>query len=74
MRKVHCRKCWQPIPLLTKRCDQCGEIDSLRFGKGLIEVFFYVALGAAAIGLTWWGVSFLYSSHGSITAIGPPLV
>lgn len=64
---MHCRKCWQPISLLTKRCAQCGDVDSFRFGTGVMEVLIYVAVGAALIGLGWWA---LFHSPGAIAAMG----
>ena len=60
MRRVHCRKCWQPNPLLTRRCVHCGDIDPIRFGKGLAELLIYIAGGAAAIGVTIWGAFIIF--------------
>jgi hypothetical protein len=54
MRRVHCTKCWQLTPLLTRRCVHCGDIDRHRFGQGLTELLIYVACGASAIGLAVW--------------------
>lgn len=58
LRTTHCRKCWQPTSLLAKRCAQCGNVDLLRFGRGLLEVLAYVvAVGVAAVALAWWALS-----------------
>jgi hypothetical protein len=51
MRRVHCRKCWQQNSLLTKRCSQCGDIDTIRLGRGLAELAAYIVGGAGAIAL-----------------------
>jgi hypothetical protein len=57
VKPVHCRRCWQPIPRLSKRCAQCGELDLLRFAKGVVEVLSYGAIAAAATGLAIWSVA-----------------
>ncbi len=57
MRQVHCRKCWQLTPLLTRRCAHCGHTDDTRRLLGLAELALGILSGAAAIGLFVWIVS-----------------
>ncbi len=54
MRHVHCRRCWQPTPFLTKICTHCGEMDRGRVLRGLGELTVYLAGGALAIGVGVW--------------------
>lgn len=54
MTEVHCRKCWQPIPLLTKRCGRCGDLDAARFGRGIAKIFLVAAAGVIISGLVLW--------------------
>jgi hypothetical protein len=45
------------VPLLSKRCAQCGERDLIRFGKGVTEVLMYTALTLATVGVACWLVA-----------------
>ena len=59
MKEIHCRKCWQPVSRFSRCCDQCGQLDRLRFTKGVIEMSVYVAVGTAGIALAWFAVSLI---------------
>ncbi len=54
MRLVHCRRCFQATPLLTRCCTHCGEIDRFRVVRGFGEMLIYFAGGVLAIGLVVW--------------------
>lgn len=60
MRRVHCRQCWQAKRLLSRRCVHCGDIDGVRFGRGLAEFLFYLTGGATAIVVVVWAASAIF--------------
>jgi hypothetical protein len=43
MEMPRCRKCWQLIPPLDKRCPHCGDVDAGRFYDKVGELALYVA-------------------------------
>jgi len=55
MNQVHCRRCWQPMSSVARRCPRCGDVDKFRARRGIAKLLvFLVVTSMALLGLYLW--------------------